>query len=211
MRKMKPKSERGAIMVESTYCILLALFVLFFMLSFGFRLYQETVVGIVANEVAEEVVLNYKILGITDSSQVSQSGVEGVSYFRYLFGGNKYKTANESKGESIAGTRLTATDLNRDKGSLDVKIKPVNDGLGRRHYEITVQKKYQFLLGDLLKVIGLKGTDVISVTVYVESVDVLGYTNTVKLTQYMINKVAQKSIVLKYIETAIKLVESIVN
>lgn len=208
---MKPESERGAVMVESTYCILLALFVLFFMLSFGFRLYQETVVGIVANEVAEEVVLNYKILGITDSSQVTKGKVEGVSYFRYLFGGKKYVTGNESKGESIAKTRLTKSDLNKDKGGLDVKIKPVNDGLGRRHYEVTVQKKYSFLLGDLLKIIGLKGTDVVSVTVYVESVDVLGYANTVKTTQYLINKVAQKSVVLKYVETAIKLIESIVN
>ena len=208
---MKPKSERGAIMVESTYCILLALFVLFFMLSFGFRLYQETVVGIVANEVAEEVVLNYKILDITDSTQVTQTKVEKVSYFRYLFGGSNYTKANESKGESIAKTRLTATDLNKDQGALDVKIKPVKDGVGRRHYEVTVQKRYSFLLGDLLKVIGLNGTEVISATVYVESVDVLGYANTIKLTQYMINKVAQKSVVLKYIETAIKLVESIVN
>ena len=38
---MTAKNERGAVMLESTYCILISVFVLMFLLSFGFLLYQK--------------------------------------------------------------------------------------------------------------------------------------------------------------------------
>ena len=59
---MKIKDERGAVLLESTYCILISIIVLMFMVSFGFFLYQNTVVTIVANEAAEEVSQTYKSL-----------------------------------------------------------------------------------------------------------------------------------------------------
>lgn len=50
---MKIRDERGAVMLESTYCILISIIVLMFMLSFGFFLYQNAVVTIITNEAAE--------------------------------------------------------------------------------------------------------------------------------------------------------------
>ena len=50
---MKRRDECGAVVLESTYCILISIFVLMFMLSFGFFLYQNAVVTIITNEAAE--------------------------------------------------------------------------------------------------------------------------------------------------------------
>ena len=208
---MKNKSERGAVMLESSYCILLAIFVLMFMLSFGFRLYQETVVSIVANEVAEEIVLNYKLRDVTSKETVTASDLKGVGYFRYMLFGSRFETKNEGKGKTLAGTRLTESNLSKDEGGLKVDIEPVVDDIGRRHYEVTVKQKYSFLLGDLLKVIGLKKTEYISETVYVESVDILHYANTVKTTQYVVNKTTDLLTICSLVNKAIELIESVMG
>lgn len=50
---MKIRDECGVVMLESTYCILISIIVLMFMLSFGFFLYQNAVVTIITNEAAE--------------------------------------------------------------------------------------------------------------------------------------------------------------
>lgn len=208
---MKMRSERGAVMLESTYCILLAIFVLMFMLSFGFRLYQEAVVGVVANEVAEEVVLNYKLKDIADKDSVKAKNLKDVGYFRYFLFTSRFETANESKGKALASTRLMETDLAKKEGALQVEIDTVVDDIGRRHYEVTVKQKFSFLLGDFLDVIGLKEKEYITSTVYVESVDVLNYANTVKTTQYALDKVTEESALFSLVDSAIKLIESIMG
>ena len=82
---MKIKDERGAVLLESTYCILISIIVLMFMVSFGFFLYQNTVVTIVANEAAEEVSQTYKLRNVADSSSISSSDISGIGKYRYLF------------------------------------------------------------------------------------------------------------------------------
>jgi len=52
---MKLKEERGAVILESTYCILISILVLMFLISFGFYLYQNTIVTVTANRIAGEV------------------------------------------------------------------------------------------------------------------------------------------------------------
>lgn len=49
-------------MLEGVFGVFFSIIVMAFLLSFGFYLYQQTMVDIVANEVAEEVVMTYKFL-----------------------------------------------------------------------------------------------------------------------------------------------------
>lgn len=206
---MEAKNERGAVMLESTYCILISVFVLMFLLSFGFLLYQKTLVTIVANDVAEEVSQTYKLRNVSDSSSVSLSDISGVGKYRYLFFTDSFDSKNEAKAITIANARLTKTSLAEAEGGLDVDIETVVDDIGRRHYEVTVTQRYSFLLGDFLSLIGRTDTQTISETVYVESSDVLSYINTVKVTQYGLEKLKDSSTVLGLIDSAISLLHSI--
>ena len=181
---MKNKAEGGAIILESTFCILVSVFVLIFMISFGFFLYQQATFSIVANEIAEEITQTYKLRNVTNGSSVSDDDIVGIGKYRYLFFSYSFDSKNETKGYNIASVRLTKTDLAKNKGGLDVDVKTVVDDIGRRHYEVTLKQKYSFLLGDLLSVIGQQDIQTLEETVYVESVDVLNYINTVKTTNY---------------------------
>lgn len=208
---MKIKDERGAVMLESTYCILISIFVLMFMLSFGFFLYQKTTVTIVANEIAEEVSQTYKLRNVTDSSSILPEDISGIGKYRYLFFADDFNSKNEIKAITLANVRLTKTALAEEEGNLSVNVETVVDDIGRRHYEVTLKQKYSFLLGELLSIIGQQDTQTLEKTVYVESVDVLNYVNTVKFTKYGLNKAKEADFtgILKFVDSAISLLHSI--
>ena len=109
----------------------------------------------------------------------------------------------------MANVRLTKSSLAKEDGGLSVNVETIVDDIGRRHYEVTVKQSYSFLLGDLLNFIGRTETQTIERTVYVESVDVLNYINTVKVTKYGIDKVKDNSAFLGLIDSAISLLQSI--
>lgn len=62
MKQEEIKNESGTVMLEGVFGVFVSIIVMAFLLSFGFYLYQQTMVDIVANEVAEEVVMTYKFL-----------------------------------------------------------------------------------------------------------------------------------------------------
>ncbi len=207
---MKLKNERGAVMVESIYCLLLAIFVLIFFLSFGFFLYQKTIVTIIANEVAEDVSQTYKLRNVNDASTITVDDIEGIGKYRYLLFSNNFNSKNKQKAKNATKNRLTQTALAENKGDLSIDIKPIVDDIGRRHYKINVKQKYSFLLGGILKVIGQEDTQIVESTVYVESMDVLNYINTVKTTQYGLEKTKELDIV-DMLDTVISLINKIVG
>lgn len=206
---MKIKDERGTVMLESTYCILVSIIVLMFMLSFGFFLYQNAVVTVVTNEVAEEVSQTYKLRNVADSSSITSSDISGIGKYRYLFFADDFNSKNEAKLNNLANVRLSKTSLAKEEGNITVDVETVVDDIGRRHYEVTVTQKYSFLLGDLLSVIGQSDVETLSRTVYVESSDVLNYVNTVKTTKYGLNELKDHSDLLGLVDSAISLLHSI--
>lgn len=206
---MKIKDECGTVMLESTYCILISIIVLMFMLSFGFFLYQNAVVTIITNEVAEEVSQTYKLRNVADSSTVTSSDISGIGKYRYLFFADSFNSKNEAKIKNLANVRLSKTSLAQEEGNISVNVETIVDDIGRRHYEVTVTQKYSFLLGDLLSFIGQSDVETLSSTVYVESSDVLSYTNTVKTTNYGLNEMKDHSELLGLIDSAISFLHSI--
>lgn len=187
---MKWKDESGVVVIESTYCILAAILVAFFFVAFGFFMYQATTVKIVANEVAEEIAQTYKLKGATSASDaVSTETIGEIGKYRYLFfESSLWSEVRIAKVEDNATQRLTQTRLATQEGSTTVTIKKVGDDVGRRHYEVTVEQRYSFLLGALLELLaGQDATNrLLSETARVESVDVLNYVNTVRTEQYLI-------------------------
>ena len=162
-----------------------------------------------ANEVAEETVMTYKLRNVSDNDSVSSTDVAGIGKYRYLLFGGNFKRKNEDKAKTLTNTRLTRSELAKDRGGLSVTVTPVVDDIGRRHYEVTVRNKYSFLLGELLNVIGQEEQQVVEATVYVESYDVLNYVNTVKFTKYGIDKITDEVGALKLIDTAIGILSNL--
>ena len=205
------KNEQGAIMIESVFGITVSIIIMAFLLSFGFYLYQHTMVNIVANEIAEEVAMTYKFRDVDDCAEISISDIQNIDRYRYFLFAGQYDSANESKGTSLANIRLSKTSLAHFKSTPKVEIEAIGDDLGRMHYEVTLTQNYEFMMGDILSLIGRTNVETLSATVYVESVDVSNYINTVKLANYGLKKFENLNPLFKTVSAVIKLMKSVYN
>ena len=147
------KDENGAVMLESALCICAALIVIVMFMALGFLVYQHSMMGIVANQVAEEIAATSKLKNVSDASSVTHADVVGVRNFRALVMSD-FTKANKTKAKNLAQTRLTATSMAKDNGGFNVDVKRVSDTMGRAHYEIVVTNKYVTLFGDALSTLG---------------------------------------------------------
>ena len=183
-KKTKIRNDRGTVMIEGVFGVMVSIIVMAFLLSFGFYLYQQTMVDIVTNEIAEEVVMTYKFRDVDDCADISLSDVQNIGRYRYFLFAGQYDSANEAKGTTLANVRLSKTSLAQSNSAPKVEIEKVGDDLGRMHYEVTLTQNYEFMMGDILNLVGIADADTLSTTVYVEAVDVSNYINTVKMANY---------------------------
>ena len=205
---MRRKGENGAIILESTYCILLSTIVFFFLISLSFYLYDQTLITIIANQTASEVAQTYKLRYVEDSSELSSEDISGIGKYRYLFFKESFDSANRNKARTMTNMRLEESSFAEEEGWADITIETVVDDIGRRHYVVTVKQESNFLLGSLLETFGIDVENTLKATSYATSVDVLSYVNTVKLTKYGCGKLEENSFV-KMFDSAIKLLHTI--
>ena len=209
MRRDQMKNEQGTVVLEGVFGVFVSIIIMAFMLSFGFYLYQRTMVNIVANEIAEEVVMTYKFRDVNDCSEITIDHIKNLGRYRYLLFAGQYDSANEAKGTTLANIHLSKTSLAQSNSTPKVEIEKVGDDVGRMHYEVTLTQDYEFMMGDLLRLVGLTDAGTISTTVYVESVDVSNYINTVKMTNYGLKKFTGAVPFLNTVNSVIKLMKSV--
>ena len=182
------RNESGAIMLEATFCLIACIVVILMIMSFGFIVYQRSMMGIVANQVAEEVAVTYKLRTVTDSSDVSESDVVGVGKYRYFLHSNDFVEDNCTKLSLLAQTRLTKTSLANDAGGFNVSIERKADDIGRAHYVIVVTNKYTYLFEGIFSTLNIDAANTLTATSYVADTDILSYVNTKNTTDYIISK-----------------------
>lgn len=205
---MDHKSERGAVTVEATWCVVLVMFVFLFFISFGFLLYQRCLVHIVANEMAEEISQTYKYTDAADSSLITGDHVDHVPIFRFPFKNGSLERKNEEKLNNLANARMMKTSLAQEEGALKVTVERIPDDLGRYHLEITVEQRYGFLLGDLLDFVGVSEEETLKSTVYVAGTDVLYYVNSIRTTDNLADLIGEDKLA-GTLESAISIVSGI--
>lgn len=205
MPSSKAKSEKGAIVLESTYVIFFAIIVLCFFLSYGFLLYQKAMLHIMTNEVAEEITQSYKF-GQEDGDLVTQDMVTNLGRYRYVKNGGQLQSSNQSLGTTMLNPRLSGGSLAIDKGGLSIKIEPETSDLGRIHYKLTVTKNYKFLFDDFMNRVlssgdNYKPINQVEAVSIVEGMDASFYINASKVGKWIMAKT----------ENAFGIVDSVIN
>lgn len=211
VKESKCDREKGTILLEGVFGVFVSIVIMTLLLSLGFYLYQRTMIGIVANEIAEEVVMTYRYKDVKSCRNISLSDIETLSRYRHTLFAGQFHRKNESKGAAIANERLPKTTLAKGKGNAVVSIEKIADDVGRMHYEVTLTQEYEFMLGGILDMVGIPSREVLSATVYVDSIDISNYINTVKMTNYGLDKFEDAVPILKAVTSVIKLLQSAAN
>lgn len=215
----RDEGESGVIILESTFCVLICMVVLFLLLSAGFYFYQVVMVQVVANETAENIAATYKYADLKDSADLTADDIADIGLYRYWFSnGTDLEAACETTGASYANGRLSKTSLALSNGSPTVTVETVTDDIGRMHYKVTVTQTYTFLLGDILNLIGLEGTQQLTATAYVQGVDISHYINSVKTWKSVTDTVVGLSggagavnSILSAVSSVVKLLEDLIG
>ncbi len=178
--------ESGTMMIEATYCMVAVLFVLIFIMGFGFIYYQTVMFNIACNQCAEEVIQTYKLETVTHNYEVTQKAVEDVGKYRYFLG--NIQKASKTHLNTLVNERLAATSFALDGGDATVDIKPFIDDIGRRHYAVTITKPYKYLFHNFFSGGVIKALDInsnLETTVYVEGADMLSLSTTIDFTEFI--------------------------
>ena len=185
--------ESGEIMIESTIIVLMTTFILIFLVSLGFLLYQKSIINTVANETASEIAQTYKYTGILDKDISSQqemlSAIDSIKKYRYLFAWGSLEADNAEKAETYSIGRLSKTSFATVQSGPSIEVNAMNSDIGRRYVEIKIEAKYSIFWGGALKAFGMEDAYSISSTAYAECNDISSYYNTVKFTKYACSKV----------------------
>ncbi len=190
------KDEDGTIMLESVFCILASIIVLMLVMCMGFLAYQHSMMGIVANQMAEEVAVTYRFPDLQDATKVSSDvNHHGVKFYRNNFIiAQVYNILNKQTLKEATETRLTKSTLAKDSGGYTVTLERIHDDIGRYHYKITVRNKYTFFFGGVLAMLGIDKTERLEATSYVAGTDALGFTNLADTSIFVTGKVLNNNL-----------------
>ena len=139
-------STRGVLMVEAMLVIIIVLFVLFLVLELAFFLFQQAHMTVVANDTAVRMGQSYRFLysdymiGFVEPEDVTK-----VSPFRHFFNSSEdhFDEVAAEKCERLAQYQLAKRSLLKMKGRSTTHTEIVQDGMGRRHIEVTVSATFE--------------------------------------------------------------------
>ncbi len=176
----KAKSEKGEIMLESILVMIPTLFVMVFLLSLGFLLYQKWNVQFVADDVASKVAVSYEYIDSNmPNAKVTEQQAQKTSLYKYLFSIDKYNEKNAEKGRNYGMKILKLTGYGVGVGNENIEVTVEEDSLARRHVCVEVTGTYKIPFSEGLEIFGIDGTRTFSATSYAECVDVSDHINTV--------------------------------
>lgn len=191
--KKRIKDEDGEIMLESMLVMLIVIFILIAMLSFGFLFYQQSMLCTVANELAEDIGANYKLACSSDQSgKPEQKSLREIKLYRTSFAIFSIKEMHKQRANDYLPKRVRLTSL----GILDDEPKVENfdikvDNIGRLHVEVTVSMKCSILFDGALKYFGIiKETPKFTATGRAECLDITAYASHVHFVKYVGDKIA---------------------
>lgn len=211
-KKRKKTSEQGEIMLESILVMIPTLFVLIFLLSLGFLLYQQWNVQFMADDIASKVAASYKYIDEDlPTGEISVDEIRKTKLYKYLLSNDKYKANLWRKANNYGEVLSKKTTFGTGAGNEAINAKLIEDSMSRRHIEVTVTGTYTIPFSEGLEIFGIKGTRTISAKSYAECIDVADYLNTVTFRNQVGSIVSDKSKVIKMVNTWIKLFADVVK
>lgn len=215
MSKVRKKSEcreNGEIMIEAILVMIPTLFVMIFLLSLGFLLYQQWNIQYIADEVASKVAVGYEYADEEiQTGKISLEKAQQTILYKYLFSNDEMEEANAKKAYNYGTLLSSKTSYGNGSGDETIELETIEDSLARRHICVTVTGTYRIPFAEGLEIFGIEGTRTISAVSYAECVDLTDYMNTVVFGKQLGDIVFEKSKVMKMINSWIGVFSKVFN
>lgn len=194
------KDDEAEIMLESTFVIVIVLFMLIAMISVGFLFYQQSVISSVATELAEDIGANYKLLNEDDSSKINlyRTSIALVSAKEY----------HQKRAEEKCKERLKISSFGIADNDPRVEVDIVVDNIGRLHSEVTVSLQCSILFDGALRYFHIMdSTPEFSATARAECLDITAYAGQVQFMNYITEKAGDSNI-LNIVRQTVRIIQN---
>ena len=202
-------------MIESMLVLIPTLFILIFLISLGFFVYQKWNIQFTADTVASNISLTYGYENANlATGEVTKEQYIGKPLYRYLIFENNRTQKWAKENAVVYGKKvLRLTSLAKPLEEENVEIVDVvDDGIARRHLVVSVTGKYRIPFSSGLEILGISGVRTYSATSIAECVDISDYMGTVNYTKTFLDLlVGSKSKVIEAIDSVLKLFQNIKN
>ena len=153
----------GEITIESMLVMIPTIFVLLFLISLGFLLYQHWNLQIAADlQSVADVYLN-----------------QDVAKWVASYSAVRYASKTDQRLERYVKTRINTTSLARAVGEPLVEPELVVDGYARKHISLKVTASFRIPFSEWLELFGMNGVREYTVTSSADCSDMLDYLNAV--------------------------------
>ncbi|MGN0488109.1 MAG: TadE/TadG family type IV pilus assembly protein [Ruminococcus sp.] len=199
IKKLK-SNKSGEITIEAMLVTIPTIFVLLFLISLGFLLYQHWNMQIAVDDAASKIAGTYAVLDADDKTgNVNAEGYRNVQCYRNLqigfFGSaGDYIKSSEKRVNEYLVKRLNKTSFAKSIGDPTIDFEIVKDGYARKHISITAKSTFRIPFSEGLELFGMSGKREYTATASADCVDMLDYVNAVKFAEvapsYIDSKVA---------------------
>ena len=180
----KMNENKGEVMLESILVLIPTLFVMIFLLSLGFLLYQKWNVQFVADDIASKVAVSFEYIEEeTPEAVVELEQAQKVYLYKYLFNMSDYENVNKQKATKYGSQLFRITGYGDGVGDEVIELELIEDSLARRHISVTVTGTYRIPFSEGLEIFGMEGTRTFTAVSYAECADISDYKNTVMFGQ----------------------------
>lgn len=208
-------NRNGEITIESMLVIIPIIFVMLFLLSLGFLLYQQWNIQIAADDAASKIAGSYSMLGADNKTgAIVLEDYLDVDLYRNIDLGiigsaTKYENKNKERITDYVTGRLSGTSFSNAVGTPDIKCEIVKDGYARKHLEITYTATYKIPFGEGMEVLGMDGERTFTATGSAECTDMMDYINAVQVAEVAPSYFSCKT--LDAVESWMNVIVSIIN
>ena len=104
--KCELNSDKGEVMLESSFILVSVIILLMALLSMCFLFYQQAMMTSIASEISSNVAKNYKYGGVAvNAEKFTVSDVKGMKMYRTTFGSSKVVRLHEGKASEYGQSR----------------------------------------------------------------------------------------------------------
>ena len=175
----------GEITIESMLVMIPTIFVLLFLISLGFLLYQHWNLQIAADDAVSKIAGTYAVTGADNRTGAADSKTYSAArQYRNIqlgfFGSQEHQVkATDQRLERYVKTRINTTSLARAVGEPLVEPELVVDGYARKHISLKVTASFRIPFSEWLELFGMNGVREYTVTSSADCSDMLDYLNAV--------------------------------
>jgi hypothetical protein len=187
--KLLKNDKSGELTIEAMAVTIPTIFVMIFLLSLGFLLYQHWNMQIAVDNTTSKIAGTYATIKADNKTgEISAADYMDVACYRNLqvgfFGSaGNYLKSNQQRTTKYVKERMNSLTFATPVSEPIVDVKVVNDAYARKHLSVKVQADYRIPFCEGLEILGMKGTRTYKVNSNADCIDMLDYLNAVKMAE----------------------------